>query len=132
MSLTKLEQGSFYRFGSHQGFRPVHVFVGRIDEPPELRFRVDQPVISTVILSMREGMPRIGLAPFLLSALFMDPVEPILPVDMADTDFDTNYRGWRAAWEAGEAEIWDIGPAQVYNQAMKSILASQKMIRRPN
>jgi hypothetical protein len=132
MPLVRLEQGGFYRFGSHKGFRPVHVFVGRIDEPGEFANRVGQPVVSTIVMSMREGMPRVGLAPFFLSALFLDPVEPILPVDLQGSDFDENYREWRAAYEAGDADIWDIGPAEVYNKAIHNLLESRKHLRRPS
>lgn len=133
MSLTKLEAGAFYRFGSHKGFRPVNVYVGRIEEPVDFQARVGQPIVSTIILSMREGMPRIALAPFYLSALYMDPVQPIPPVDLMGSDFDENYRAWREAYEAGDAAIWDIGPAEVYNRAMNDLLASRHQLtgRRP-
>lgn len=132
MSLIRLEAGGCYRFGSSAGLRPVDVFVGRIDEPADLAHKVGQPVVSMIVTSSRPGMPVIGLAPFYLSALFPEGVAAIPPFDLAGADFAANYRDWRAAWEAGEAEIWDIGPAQMYRQAIERMVASQSMIRRPN
>lgn len=132
MSLIRLEAGGFYRFGSAAGLRPVDVFVGRVDEPSDLGHKVGQPVVSMMVTSSRPGMPMIGLAPFYLSALFPEGVAAVPPFDLRGADFAANYRQWRAAWEAGEAEIWDIGPAQMYRQAIESMVASTQMIRRPN
>lgn len=132
MSLIRLDPGGFYRFGSSTGLRPVDVYVGRIDEPADLGLKVDQPVISMVISSSRPGMPVIGFAPFYLSALLADGVAAIAPFDLGQIDFPAKYRSWRDSWDAGEAEIWSIGPAQVYRQAIEALVASQKMIRRPN
>jgi hypothetical protein len=132
VSLIRLEAGAYYRFGSSAGLRPVDVFVGRIDEPADLGMKVDQPVVSMVVTSSRPGMPVVGLAPFYLSALFPEGVAAVPPFDLLGADFGVNYRQWRAAWEAGEAEIWNIGPAQMYRQAIEAMVASQNMIRRPN
>jgi hypothetical protein len=132
MSLIRLEAGGFYRFGSSTGLRPVDVYVGRVDEPADLGHKVGQPVVSMIVTSSRPGMPVIGLAPFYLSALFPEGVAAIPAFDLLGADFGVNYRQWRAAWDAGEAEIWDIGPAQVYRQALEALVASQNMIRRPN
>ncbi len=132
MSLIRLEAGGFYRFGSVAGLRPVDVYVGRVDEPSDLGHKVGQPVVSMIVTSSRPGMPMIGLAPFYLSALFPEGVAAIPPFDLRGADFAANYRQWRGAWETGEAEIWEIGPAQMYRQAIEAMVASQSMIRRPN
>jgi hypothetical protein len=110
----------------------VDVWIGRIDEPADFEHRVGQPVISMVVTSVRPGMPTLGIAPFYLSALMPDGVAAIPPFDLPDgLDFARNYRDWRTAWEDGEAQIWDIGPAEVYAQAIRSMVESQKHIRRP-
>lgn len=131
MSLIRLEARGFYRFGSHKGLKPVDVWIGRIDEPADLNHRVGQPVVSMVITSMRPGMPRIGIAPFYLSALFPEGVAAIPPFQLEEVDFEQNYRDWREAWEAGEAEIWDVGPSEVYYKAMHAMMESRHHIRRP-
>lgn len=131
MSLIRLEAQGFYRFGSHKGLKPVDVWIGRIDEPADLGHRVGQPVVSMVITSMRPGMPRIGIAPFYLSALYPEGVAAIPPFDLGEIDFAQNYRDWRAAWETGEAQIWDVGPSEVYYTAIQAMVESKSQIRRP-
>jgi hypothetical protein len=132
MALIRLEPKGFYRFGSHKGLKPVDVWIGRIDEPADFEHRVGQPVVSMVITSMRPGMPVIGIAPFYLSALFPEGVAAIPPFVMpADMDFAQNYREWRTAWEDGEAQIWDVGPSEVYVQAIRAMMEGQSQIRRP-
>lgn len=132
MPLIRLDPRGFYRFGSHKGLRPVDVWIGRIDEPAEFEHRVGQPIVSMAVTSMRPGMPLIGIASFYLSALFPDGVAAIPPFEMPqDMDFERNYRDWRNAWEAGEAQIWDIGPAEVYAQAIRAMVESRNQIRRP-
>jgi hypothetical protein len=131
MSLIRLEANGFYRFGSHKGLKPVDVFVGRIDEPSDLNHKVGQPVVSMVITSMRPGMPKIGIAPFYLSALFPEGVAAIPAFEMGDVDFAQNSRDWRLAWEMGEAQIWEVGPSEVYAQAIQAMLESKNQIRRP-
>ncbi len=131
MSLIRLEPHGYYRFGSHKGLRPVDVWIGRIDEPAEFGHRVGQPVVSMVVTSTRPGLPMIGIAPFYLSALFPEGVAAIPAFPMPDLDFAQNYREWRAAWEEGEAQIWDVGPAEVYAQAIRAMAESSAQIRRP-
>jgi hypothetical protein len=46
-------------------------------------------------------------------------------------DFAQNYREWRTAWEDGEAQIWDVGPSEVYVQAIRAMMEGQSQIRRP-
>ncbi len=132
MSLIRMDVNGFYRFGSHKGLRPVDVWVGRFDEPADLDYRVSQPVVSMVVTSMRPGMPKIGIAPFYLSALLPEGIAAIPPFDLLEVDFAQNYRDWRMAWEMGEADIWDVGPAEVYAGAIRAMVESQKQIRRPN
>jgi hypothetical protein len=132
VSLIRLDPGGYYRFGSVKGYRPVDVFVGRIDEPAELGFKVDVPVVSMVITSSRPGLPVLGFAPFFVSALYPEGVAAIPPFDLKGVVFDRNYRDWRAKFDAGEAKVWEESPAEVYRQMLYDIAESQKNIRRPN
>lgn len=119
-----LRDGRFYRFGSRAGLRPVHVYVGRIDDPADLNNLVLEPVVTTLVTSMRPEMPRLAVAPFLMSAMLMDPFESIGPFALDEFNFDESYLQWRAAFMAGDAPPWDIGPAQVYNKALRDMLAA--------
>lgn len=132
MSLVRLEPGGFYIFGNHKGLRPVRVYVGRIDDAEALDRRVSQPIVHTAITSLREGMPMLGLAPFYASVLIMEPVQKTEPFDLSQLDFAANYRGWRAAFDAGHADIWEVSPSEVYNEALKNLIESNKQIRRPS
>lgn len=132
MSLVRLEPGGYYIFGSQKGLRPVRAFVGRIDEPADLDRRVNLPVVHCAVTSLRDGMPVLGMAPFYATVLMLEPAQRIEAFEMKDLDFDANYRGWRLAFNAGQAEIWEIGPGEVYNQALKHLIESGKQIRRPS
>lgn len=132
MALIRIEAGGHYRFGSIRGLRPVDVFVGRIDEPADLGRAVDEPVVSMVVTSSRPGLPILGFAAFHLSALSDEGVAAIPPFDLKGVQFAANYRAWREAWDAGEASIWRISPAEAYREAIEAMAASARMIRRPN
>lgn len=132
MAVIRLEAGGYYRIGSTKGLRPVDVYVVKIDEPADLDNRVDQPVISLVVTSSRPGMPIIGFAPFYMTAMAGEGAAALPPWDLKGVDGAANYRTWRAQWDAGEASIWDITPAEVYRQAIEHLAEGSKMIRRPN
>lgn len=122
----KLHEREFYRFGSRSGRKPVLVWVGHIDEPTDLHQASVQPVVSCVVMSMREGMPRLSHAPFYLSALLEQPYEKIPPFDLSGLSFDRKYLEWRQDWDNGEGDAWDMGPAEVYYQAMTSLMERAK------
>lgn len=132
MAVIKLEPGGYYRIGSSKGLRPVDVFVVQIDEPADLDYRVAEPIISMVMTSSRPGMPILGFAPFYMSAMLDEGAAALPPWDLKGIDGAANYRKWRADWDAGEAAVWDRTPAEVYRQVIESMVASSKMIRRPN
>lgn len=126
MSATEsLREGTCYRWGSLTGAKPVHVWIGRIDEPADLSMRVAEPVVSSIVKSMREGMPTLNIVPVLLSAMLSDPFERIAPFDVTEIGFDGAYRNWRRAFEAGQADAWSMGPADVYAQAMRELMAAR-------
>lgn len=126
MSATEgLREGTCYRWGSLTGAKPVHVWIGRIDSPADLSLRVAEPVVSSIVKSMREGMPTLNIVPVLLSAMLSDPFERIAPFDVTDIGFEGAYRNWRRAFEAGQADAWSMGPADVYAQAMRELMAAR-------
>jgi hypothetical protein len=118
----QIEERRFYRFGSRKGHRPVRLWVGRIDGERDLG-ATTEPVASCVVTSLTEGMPRLGHAPFYLSTMLADPFEPVPPFDLANLTFDAQYLSWRRDWDAGEGEAWDIGPAEVYHDAIRHLMA---------
>lgn len=126
MSATEgLREGTCYRWGSLTGAKPVHVWIGRIDSAADLSMRVAEPVVSSIVKSMREGMPTLNIVPVLLSAMLSDPFERIAPFDVTEIGFDGAYKTWRRAFEAGQADAWSMGPADVYAQAMRELMAAR-------
>ncbi len=122
-----LEERGFYRYGSLRARAPVHVWIGRIDEPGDLKNGAIEPVVGCIVMSMREGMPILGHAPFLLSAMLSDPHEKIAPLPGAPiATFDMKYRDWRREWDAGNASAWEDGPAEVYYQAIGALLEGKQ------
>lgn len=118
-----IRERSFYRYGSLKAaHKPVHVWVGRIDEPADLGGTAEEPVASCIVMSMREGMPRLGHAPFYLSAMLIDPHEVIAPFDLSEFHFAEKYRDWRRAWDDGSGGAWEIGPAEAYANAIRSLV----------
>lgn len=132
MAVIRIEPGGYYRIGSSKGLRPVDVFVIRIDEPADLDYRVAEPVISMAVTSSRPGMPILGFAPFYMSAMVEEGAAALPAWDLKGIDTAANYAKWRADWEAGEAAIWNKTPAEVYRQAIESMVASGKMLRKPH
>lgn len=121
-----ITERGFYRFGSRKGLRPVHLWVGRIDGPDELAGMSNEPVVSTILQSMREGMPRLGHAPFYMSALLAEPFEKVRPFDLEGQNFDAKYLEWRREWDAGDGGAWEVGPAEVYFNAIKTLMGKGK------
>lgn len=117
-----LREKGFYVFGSRTGRRPVRVWIGRVDTPAELSGEPPEPIVSTVIASMREGMPWLGHAPFALSALLSEPFEEGPAFDLTRANFEAGYLKWRRQWDAGQAEAWEEGPAEVYESALKHLM----------
>lgn len=127
MSVTSLiDEGKYYSFGSSKGLKPVRLWVGRIDEPSDLAGSLAGPVVSTVLTSLRDGMPFIGHAPFHLSALLAEPFQQVPPFDLDIGDFPKMHLQWRALWDLGEASTWDIGPAEVYRDAIRVLMGKGK------
>ena len=124
-AIEALREGTCYRWGSLTGSRPVHVWIGRIDSPADLSMRVAEPVVSSIVKSMREGMPTLNIVPVLLSAMLSDPFEKIAPFDVTEIGFDGAYRNWRRAFDAGQADAWSMGPADIYAQAMRDLMAAR-------
>jgi hypothetical protein len=120
-----LREETCYRWGSLTGAKPVLVWVGRIDSSIDLKMQSPEPVVSCIVRSMREGMPTLNLVPVVLSAMLSDPFERIPPFDVSDVNFEPSYRAWKRSFIAGEAEAWTMGPADVYAQAMRDLLASR-------
>ncbi len=120
--IDTFHERSFHRFGSLTGLKPVHVWIGKIDEPADLKGWVTEPVVSCLIRSLREGMPEITHAPIFLSAMLMDPHEKIAPFDLGGSEFFDRYGEWRAAVETDNATGWTMPPAEVYNDAMRALL----------
>lgn len=117
-----IRERTFYRYGSLKPVKPVQVWVGRIDEPADLGGKGEEPVVSCIVMSLRPGMPRIGHAPFTLSAMLIDPHEAIAPFDISEVQFADRYRDWRRAWDDGSGGAWEIGPAEAYAQAIRSLV----------
>ena len=121
-----IDERRFYSFGSAKGLKPVRLWVGRIDEPSDLSGGLQEPVISTVLTSLRDGMPFIGHAPFYLSTLLAEPFQQLVPFDLELGNFQKKYIDWREMWDLGEASIWDIGPAEVYCDAISYLMGKGK------
>jgi len=121
-----IDEGKYYSFGSAIGLKPVRLWVGRIDEPYDLRSIRQEPVISTVVTSLRDGMPLIGHAPFYLSTLLAEPFQQLVPFEMDLADFQKQYINWREYWDLGEASVWDIGPSEVYRDAIRYLMGKGK------
>ena len=113
-----IDEQKFYSFGSSKGLKPVRLWVGRIDEPADLPGKLQEPVISTILTSLRDGMPFIGHAPFHLSVLLAEPFQQVQPFELELGNFQKKYLDWRQGWGDGEAGVWDIGPAEVYRDAI--------------
>lgn len=124
LRIDPLHEGEFWRFGSLKARRPVHVWIGRIDEPSSLGNGAIEPIVSCVVVSMREGMPVLGHAPFWLSAMLSDPHEKMDPFEISVARFTDKYRDWRRAWNAGHSSAWEDGPAEVFYNAIGSLLES--------
>lgn len=124
--IDPLHEKEFWRFGSLRARRPVHVWIGRIDEPADLGGNAIEPIVSCIVVSMKEGMPVLGHAPFFLSAMLSDPHEKIEAFDISKVNFADKYRDWRRAWNAGNASAWEDGPAEVFYQAIGSLLEKGK------
>ncbi|QYK42067.1 MAG: hypothetical protein KF887_02705 [Paracoccaceae bacterium] len=117
----RIEERKFYRFGSRKGHRPVRVWVGRIDGVLELG-ATNEPIASCIVMALREGMPRLGHAPFYLSTMLADPFDIIPPFDLSGLTFDAQYQQWRREWDAGQAEAWEIGPTEVYSDMLRHLM----------
>jgi hypothetical protein len=121
-----IDERKYYSFGSSKGLKPVRLWVGRIDEPGDLPGRLTEPVISTILTSLRDGMPFIGHAPFHLSTLLAEPFQQVPPFDLELGNFQKKYLGWREDFDDGEASVWDIGPAEVYRDAIGYLMGMGK------
>ncbi|MGQ0567673.1 MAG: hypothetical protein ACT4OK_21770 [Gemmobacter sp.] len=121
-----IDERKFYSFGSAKGLKPVRLWVGRIDEPSDLTGQLQEPVVSTVVTSLRDGMPFIGHAPFLLSTLLAEPFQQLAPFELDLGNFQAQYIDWRELWDLGEASVWDIGPAEVYRDAITYLMGKGK------
>ena len=121
-----IDERNYYSFGSARGLRPVRLWVGRIDEPQDLSGNQQEPVVSTILTSLRDGMPFIEHAPFYLSTLLAEPFQQLVPFDLELGDFQKNYIDWRELWDLGEASVWEIGPAEVYRDAMQYLMGKRK------
>lgn len=127
MSGTRpIDERKYYSFGSAKGLKPVRLWVGRIDEPGDLSGRLTEPVVSTVLTSLRDGMPFIGHAPFHLSTLLAEPFQQIPLFDLELGNFQKKYLAWREDWDDGEVSVWDIGPAEVYRDAINYLMGKGK------
>jgi hypothetical protein len=124
--ISLIDERKYYSFGSSKGLKPVRLWVGRIDEPSDLRGNLQEPVISTILTSLRDGMPFIGHAPFHLSTLLAEPFQQVLPFDLELGNFQKKYIEWRELWDLGEASVWDIGPAEVYRDAISYLMGKGK------
>jgi hypothetical protein len=124
--ISLIDEKTYYSFGSAKGLKPVRVWVGRIDEPADLTGTPREPVISTIITALRDGMPFIGHAPFYLSALLSEPFQRIPPFDIDTSNFQAKYLDWRENWDLDEAGIWDIGPSEVYRDALSYLMGKKK------
>ena len=121
-----IDEKKYYSFGSAKGLKPVRLWVGRIDEPGDLRGILTEPVISTVLTSLRDGMPFIAHAPFHLSTLLAEPFQQIPPFELDLGDFQKNYLAWREDWDDGETSIWSISPAEVYRDAISYLMGKAR------
>lgn len=121
-----LQEKAFFSIGSHKGFKPVRIWIGRIDEPADLSGGLNEPVLSTIITALRDGMPFIAHAPFRLSTLLVEPYQKLPPFDLDTSEFRQKYIGWREDWDDKEASIWDIGPAEVYHDALQYLMGKRK------
>ncbi len=121
-----IDERKFYSFGSVKGLKPVRLWVGRIDEPHDLSGGLKEPVISTMLTSLRDGMPFIEHAPFYLSTLLAEPFQQLLPFDLELGNFQKKYLEWREYWDLGETSVWDIGPAEVYRDAISYLMGMGK------
>lgn len=124
--ISLIDEKAYYSFGSSKGLKPVRLWVGRIDEPSDLSGDLTEPVISTVLTSLRDGMPFIGHAPFYLSTLLAEPFQQVPPFELETGNFPRKYIDWRQGFDAGEASIWDIGPAEVYRDAISYLMGKGK------
>jgi hypothetical protein len=121
-----LAEGGFYTFGSRKGLRPVRLWVGRIDGMSELVPLPDEPVVHVSLMSMTEGMPKLGHAPFYLSALLAVPYQKVPPYDLSGMNFERQYLEWRHEWDAGVAGVWEEEPAEVYRDAIRHLMGKGK------
>lgn len=121
-----LEEKAFFSFGSRKGLKPVRVWIGRIDEPADLGGTITEPVLSTMVTSLRDGMPYLAHAPFRLSAMLADPYQKLQPFDLDTSEFRQSYAEWRDSWENDENSVWSIGPAEVYRDALRYLMGQRK------
>jgi hypothetical protein len=121
-----IDERKYYSFGSGKGLKPVRLWVGRIDEPSDLSGNLQEPVVSTILTSLRDGMPFIGHAPFYLSTLLAEPFQQLVPFELDLGNFQKKYIEWRELWDLGEASAWDIGPAEVYRDAITYLMGKGK------
>lgn len=121
-----MREGGFYVIGSRAGLKPVRLWVGRIDGTSELVPLVREPVVHCALMSMTEGMPWLGHAPFYMSVLLAEPLQRVVPFDLPDAGFDAEYASWRQEWDAGVASVWEIGPAEVYRDAVRFLMGMRK------
>ena len=124
--ISLIDERKYYSFGSSKGLKPVRLWVGRIDEPTDLPGNLTEPVISTILTSLRDGMPFIGHAPFYLSTLLAEPFQQLPPFDLDLSNFQKKYIDWRELWEVGEASAWDVGPSEVYQDAISYLMGKGK------
>jgi hypothetical protein len=125
-AISLIDERKYYSFGSAKGLKPVRLWVGKIDEPGDLTGNMQEPVVSTVVTSLRDGMPFIGHAPFRLSALLAEPFQQLVPFELELGNFQKKYVEWRELWDLGEASVWDIGPAEVYRDAISYLMGKGK------
>ena len=121
-----IDEKAYYSFGSAKGLKPVRLWVGRIDEPADLAGTHQEPVVSAMVTALRDGMPFIGHAPFFLSTLLAEPFQQIAPFVLDLADFPKKYIEWRQGWDAGDAIVWHIGPAEVYRDAINYLMGKGK------
>jgi hypothetical protein len=120
---TELELGGFYTC-NQDGFEPVVIWIGRVDEPDDLGRGAPEPVVS-LILRGPEGTPGIALAPFWESVALAGEMTAADEFDIDQDGFDDSYNVWRTAFDDGAAEPWAMTPNEVHAQMMSEMEADE-------
>ncbi|WP_050527508.1 hypothetical protein [Pseudorhodobacter aquimaris] len=110
---VELEVGEFYT-SEQDGFDPVVIWLGRVDQPEDIEGVAAEPVLSLMIRAADEGSPVIEMAPFwqgvVMAAEFMEAD----PFYVDEAVFEDSYHIWRSAYDQGEAFPWTMSPNEVY------------------